>query len=394
MSSVPVHNERTIVGPGEGSLLEFLLPLAQAWGRLVIVPLLIGSAAVGASFLVAPTYQASTTLLPPQPPQSAAANALASLGALGALAGLPLGGGRSQADLYVSLMQSVNATDRLIDKFKLIEAYELKQRWQAQRELANNTVIGVGKKDGLITVAVEDTDPRRAADMANQYVEELRRLTSELAVTEAQERRAFFETQLKRAKDNLTAAQTALQASGFTLEALKAEPKAAAEGYAKLRAELTAAEVKLQAMRSAFTDTTPEVRALQDTVIALRGQLARSEAERQPQAGGGADYVSKYREFKYQEMLYELMARQFEIARVDESRQGMLIQVVDVAKPPERKLRPKRAYWGIIGSVLAFLVYATVIMVRARLRIKASEDPPGYARWLSFKSALGLRRRA
>ncbi|HMR69933.1 MAG TPA: Wzz/FepE/Etk N-terminal domain-containing protein, partial [Rubrivivax sp.] len=156
--------------PPDGSLLEFLTPLARAWRRLLLVPLLVGAVSVGVSYLVPKTYQATTRLLTQQQPSSAAASALASLGALGALSGLSLGG-RNPADMYVSLMRSDNATDRLIDQFDLFRVYDVTERWQARRELANSTAIAVGKKDGLISVSVEDESPQRAADIANQYVE-------------------------------------------------------------------------------------------------------------------------------------------------------------------------------------------------------------------------------
>ena len=388
-SVIPTEGQPATGKAGEdGSLIEFLTPLAQNWGRLLVLPLLVGVAAVGGSFIFSPVFQASTTLLPPQQTQSLAAGALASLGAL---TGLPTGGSRSPADQYVSLMLSNNATDKLIDKFKLGEAYGFDERWRVRKELVDSTTINVGKKDGLITVAVEDVDPKRAAALANQYVDELRRLTAELAVTEAQERRLFFEGQLKATKEKLAQAQAALQSSGFTVESLRAEPKAAAEGYARLRAELTTAEVRLQAARGAFTDTAPELRQLQDTVIALRGQVARSESASNPSSNVSADYVSKYREFKYQETLFELMARQFELARVDESREGALIQVVDVATPPEKKLRPKRSVYGIVGTLVAFVLLAGLVLVRARLREAERNDPVAHARWLKFKAALGFR---
>lgn len=367
-------------------LMDLLMPLAQHWGRLVVVPLLAGSVAVGGSFLVAPIYTATTTLLPPQQQQSAAAGALASLGVLAGLAG---GGARSPGELYVSLMLSTTTTDRLIDEFKLMEVYDVDKRWKARRDLLQNVGISVGKKDGLITVSVEDESPQRAADIANRYVAELRRLTSLLAVTEAQERRQFFETQLQRTKDKLTAAQVALQSSGFTVEALRAEPKAAAESYAKLRAELTTAEVRLQAARGGLTDAAPEARQLQEVVLALRAQLAKSEASRDTQAQG-PDYVSKYREFKYQEVLFELMARQFELARVDESREGALIQVVDVALPPERKTRPKRSMYGLAAALGVFVAYATFLTLRFRIRRAERHDEQAYARWLAFKASMRL----
>jgi capsule polysaccharide export protein KpsE/RkpR len=369
----------------DGSLLEFLTPLAGAWRRLLLLPLLVGSAAVGISYLVPKTYRASTTVVTQQTQSTGAASALASLGALGALSGFSLGA-RGNADMYVALMQSVSATDRIIDGFKLMEVYELSERWKARERLLDHTGISIGKKDGLITVTVEDRDPQRAAEIANRYVDELRRLTTELALTEAQGRRRFFEAQLERARRDLAAAQASLQASGFTLGALRAEPKAAAESYAKLRAELTAAEVKLQSLRSSFADSAPEVQRLQSTVSALRAQLARSETASAAQAD--SDYVGKYREFKYQEMLHEQLGRQYELARVDEQREGAVIQVIDPATAPERKASPTRSVYGILGSAISFLLLAAWVLVTARLRLAEHADPQGYARWQQFKRAF------
>jgi capsule polysaccharide export protein KpsE/RkpR len=343
------------------SLFELLSVLGQHLTLLIAGPLLAGLAALGiTTYLIAPTFTAATTFLPPQQQQSAAASALAALGPLAGLAGA--GAVRTPADQYVALMQSATVSDRLIDQFKLMQAYEREFRVDARKDLAANVRIGVGKKDGLITVEVDDKSPQRAADIANRYVDELRRMTGALAITEAQQRRAFFERQLQQTRDKLTAAQLALQASGFSQGALKAEPKAAAEGYARLRAEVTAAEVRLQTMRGNLVDETPEVRQLQATLSALRAQLAKLE-----QAGdsnGGPDYVGKYREFKYQETLFELFARQYELARVDESREGALIQVVDVATPPEKKSKPKRAIVAVVTTLGALLLLATFVLVR------------------------------
>jgi uncharacterized protein involved in exopolysaccharide biosynthesis len=230
--------------------------------------------------------------------------------------------------------------------------------------LAKNVRIGVGKKDGLITVEVDDKSPQRAADMANRYVDELRYMTSNIAIGEAQQRRLFFERQLAQTRDRLTSAQLALQASGFSQGALKAEPKAAAEGYAKLRAEATAAEVRLQAIRGSLVDDTPEVRQQQATLNALRAQLAR--LEQASDSASGPDYIGKYREFKYQETLFELFAKQYELARVDESREGALIQVVDLAAPPELKSKPKRALTAVITTMAALFALAAFVLTQRR----------------------------
>lgn len=338
-------------------------PLFQNWKRLLAVAILAGGIGYGASYLVTPTFTSTTTFLPPQQQQSAAASALASLGAL---TGLGASGVKSPAEQYVALMQSVTVADRLIDRFKLLAVYEVKYRQDARKTLEKKSQISVGKKDGLITVSVDDHDPQRAAAMANQYVEELRYMTSQLAVSEAQQRRVFFEKQMQDTKARLVSAQLALQDSGFSLGALKTEPKSAADDYARLRAEVSAAEVRLQALRNSLADGAPEVRQQSVVLGSLRSKLAELERNEAPE-NKGADYVSKYREFKYQETLFDLMAKQYEMARVDESREGALIQVVDMAKPAERKSKPSRALFTAGAALAALLIAASRLILSRRL---------------------------
>ena len=161
-------------------------------------------------------------------------------------------------------------------------------------------------------------------------------------------------------------AQQALQSSGFNAGALKAEPKAAADAYARLKAEITAAEVRLKILGGSLADGASEVRQQQAALAALREQLAR--VEQATGTSGGPDYVGKYREFKYQETLFELYARQFELARADESREGALIQVVDLATPPERKSKPKRATAALVGAAATLAVLSAFLLVQFGMR--------------------------
>ncbi len=349
----------------ELGLRELVQPLVNRWRLVVAAPVLTGSLGVLASYLITPVFVATTTFLPPQQQQSSAASALASLGSLAGLAG-GVAGVKNPAEQYSSLMQSVTVADHLIDKFKLLTAYDVRFRQDARKVLAERTQFLVGKKDGLISVSVEDADPQQAADMANQYVEELRHLTQVLAVTEAQQRRAFFEKQLQEAKARLTVAQVALQDSGFNAGALKAEPKAAAESYAKVRAELSTAEIRLQSLRSNLAEGAPEVRQLTTTVQALRSRVAEQERSDVGSRTDSPNYVGRYREFKYQETLFELMARQYELARVDESREGALIQVVDTAAPAEKKVRPKRMMFALGFAMVGTLLLGAYLIVGRR----------------------------
>ncbi|PXW97062.1 capsule polysaccharide export protein KpsE/RkpR [Sphaerotilus hippei] len=334
------------------SLGELASMIGAQWKTIAVGTVLAGVVGYGVALMLPSIYTARTVIMPPQQQQNAAAAALSSLGALAGLAG---GGVKSPADQYIALMQSATVSDRLIDRFKLMEVYAAKFRVDARKTLVKNAQISSGKKDGLLTVEVDDTDPKRAADIANAYVDELRFMTNTLAMSEAQQRRKFFEGKLEETKAKLTQAQIELQSSGFTSGALRAEPKAAAEGYARARAGLTAAEVKLQTLRGMLADGTPEIGQQQALVAALRAEVSKLE-QKEPGRDADSGYVNRYRDFKYQETLFELYAKQFELARMDESREGALIQVVDAATPPERRSKPMRFIIAIGIATAAFVL--------------------------------------
>ncbi len=363
---------------GSPGWVDVILLLLQHRWLLLLGPLVAAAAAVALTFAMRPTFTARTSFLPPQQAQSAAATALASLGALSGLVGAS-GNVRTPADQYVALMQSVTVADRLIDEFKLMQVYEERFRSETRDELAKRVRIAVGKKDGLISVEVDDTDPQRAAAIANRHVDELRRLSSQLALTEAQQRRVFFESQLGLTRDLLTQAQQSLQASGFSSGALRAEPKAAAEAYARLKAEVSAAEVRLQVLRRSLADGTPEVAQQLSVLAAMRSELARLQSSES--ASQGPDYVGRYREFKYQEALFELLARQYELARLDESREGALIQVLDTAVAPEKKSKPRRGMVAATTAVVTLMLLLIWLVARHawRLALLAPETAAGAA---------------
>ncbi len=371
-----------------GSGLDTLAAVLRRWRLLVVGPVLIGGMALAVSFTLPKVYLATTVILPPQQAQSAAASVLASLGALAGAVGSS-GGSRSPGDQYVALMQSTTLEGRIISAFKLDQVYETQYRFQTHRVLKERVLVAADRRSGLISIAVEDQDPKRAADMANAYVSQLRSLTSELAITEAQQRRSFFEQQLQRTRDRLTSAQRALQESGFDQTTLRAEPKSAADGYAKLMAELTAAEIKLKVMRGYLTEQASELQQQAALVAGLRSQVEKIEAApRSSGPGKDPDYLSRYREFKYQEALFELFARQYEAARVDESREGPLVQVIDQATVPEYKIKPKRGLIALLSALLAFMLLLTWVLGRHWLARGLANDPALVAGLESLRQAV------
>lgn len=375
----------------EISLLDLLQVMVDNLRLLILGPLAVGLVALGISFTMAPIYTAKTQFLPPQQQQSAAASMLASLGALGGLAGAATGL-KNPADQYLAFMKSVSVQDALIERFKLMERYEAKTKEDARKKLSEISRIASGK-DGLISVEIDDRDPQFAAKLTNAHVEELQKLLSRLAVTEAQQRRLFFEKQLHQTKDNLVKAEQALKSTGVNSSALKSTPAAAVETVARLKAAISAQEVKLVSMRGYLAESSPDFKQALNELAAFRSQLAKAEKD-EPSSTGGSDYVARYRDYKYHETLFELFAKQYEIARVDESREGAVIQVLDVAQPPERKSKPKKALIAIIATLAAGFVLLLWVFVRQALR-NASQNPESAAKFqglrLSARRALGLR---
>lgn len=360
-------------------LLDLAVVVAENLRLLVGGALLAGVTAAGVTYLVTPEFTGRTVILPPQQQQSSAAAALQTLGPLAGLAGAAAGM-KNPADQYAALLQSTTVANRVIETFKLRELYHASTLQDARQRLASNVRFAVGKKDGLITIEVDDTDPKRAADMANGYVDQLRRLTNELALTEAQQRRSFFEKQLRQTQERLVAAQRSLQGSGVNEGTLRAEPRAAADVYAALRAQVTAAEVRVQAMRGYLTEDAAEFKQARAGLMALRAQLSKAESVNQDAESN--DYISRYREFKYQETLFELFAKQFELAKLDESREGATIQVVDAATPPERRSWPQRVPITAGATLGAGVFLFLFVLVRNGIR-HITRDPD---------NADGLRR--
>ncbi|MFG6415769.1 Wzz/FepE/Etk N-terminal domain-containing protein [Roseateles sp. DC23W] len=363
MTQLPTEGraDNTAAREAEISLIDVARELARHWRRLIFGSFAAGAIALCATYLMTPQFTARTSFLPPQGGSGGALTAALN-SSLGSLAGLSGGAAKGSGDMYVSLLQSRTIADRLIDQFQLQQLYKTQHRFEAREVLRSVSRISFNKKDGLIAIEVDDNDPKRAAALANQYVSELRTATTNMSLTEAQRKRSFFERQLERTKVNLSAAQTALQGSGFNQSALRAEPKAAAEEYARIKAELAATEVSLDSTRSVLADRSPEVTRLSVTAASLRSQL--QALEKKTDAAQGPDYVSKYREYKYQEVLFDQIARQFEAARLEESLEDNNIQVVDQALVPEWKSKPKRASIALAVSLIVALLLAVHVVSR------------------------------
>jgi len=363
---------------GEGRILDLLIVLSRRKRLILSATLTAALLSAAVSLLLPNRYTATTTILPPQQSQSLAASMIGQLGALGPMAAMAQKdlGLKNPNDLYVGMLRSRTAEDGLIRRFDLLRIYHDRKMSDARRDLERASSIAVGK-EGFVTISVEDKGRSRAPQIANAYVDELRQLTQDLAVTEAGQRRLFFERQLELAKNNLAGAEQALketeQKTG--LIQLDGQAKAIIDSVVKLRALIAAKEVELQGMRLFSTEQNPDVKLGEEQLSGLRTQLALLERQSggpgdvQVPAGSvpeaGLQYARKLRDLKYSETIFEMLAKQYEAARLDEAKTAAVIQVLDPAIEPDRKSSPKRGLiiFGAMG--LGFLGSAGYTIVAA-----------------------------
>jgi tyrosine-protein kinase Etk/Wzc len=347
-------------------LLDLLIVFAKHKRKLLLAPLVAGAVIYGVSLVMPNYYTGSLRILPPQS-QSGAAALLGQLGALGGLAGGALGG-KTTNETYIGMLTSRTVSDSLIDRFKLQQVYKTEVRSDTRHELKAATTITNGR-DGIILVEVEDKDPVRAAALANGYASALQEMTLTLAVTEAAQRRLFFDKQLEQAKKALNASEFALKAVQEKTGLLKLDGQAQGiiAAAASLKATVTAKEVALSVMRTFAAPGNPEYMRAQQELASLRQQLAKMETA--PNQGNGdisvatskvpevgMEYVRRVRDVKYNEALFEALAKQLELAKIDEAKDSSTLQVLDNAVTPDKKSSPRRALLVLVSAAVAFVL--------------------------------------
>jgi tyrosine-protein kinase Etk/Wzc len=361
------------------SLLDILVLLTGKKRFIVRFVLCAAVLATAGSFLMPNRYEAKIVLMPPSQSSSAGSALLGQLGNMGSLGSLASMTGLSMknpADMYLAFLTSRTVEDALISRFGLVNEYHKKYISDARKELEGRTTAVAGTKDGLIRLSIEDGDPKRAAELANGYVEEFRKLSATLAITEAARRRLFFEQQLRDAKDNLTKAEEAMRKTQQSTGVLQIDSQARSliESAAILRGQVVAKQVQIQSMRSFAAEDNPELILAKQQLAALEGQLQRvagSESDTGTDINlskgrvtdSGMEYIRRFRDLKYHETVYELLAKEFEIAKLDEAREGSIVQVVDAAVVPDKKSFPPRILIIIGVTMLSFFVAAFWIVV-------------------------------
>jgi tyrosine-protein kinase Etk/Wzc len=388
----------------EINLLDYLLVLLKRKRLVITITLVLAIVTAAWSLITPKIYRAETKILPPQQSGVSGSQLLAQLSGV---AGLGLGAAaaiRTPGDLYVALLKSRPVVDVIVDRFHLVKLYETNSREEARDSLLGNLKVQDDKKSGILTVGVEDRDPKRAADLANALVEELKRFNKGLAVTEASQRRLFYEEQLKDVKESLTKAEESMKGFQESSGAVKIDDQARAviQSISILRAQIAGKEVQLKVMRTYATQQNPDIQRGEEELKGLREQLNRLEAK-----GGrsgsdplmptgsipqlGTDYVRKMRDLKFNEALFEILLKQYEAAKLDEARDATVIQVIEKAIPPEKKTKPKRTQMVMIAGIIGFFISIFAAFFMEFLE-RSRRNPDNRERFELLKQYAAIRR--
>ena len=399
-------NETTDIRPEneveeEINLLELLrvvvrnLPLiAKITGTVALLSIVV-------SLTMKNIYTAKATLLPPQKDSGGGAAALlASMG--GGLAGLAGGLGGGSADLYLGILKSRTVTDAVIKRLNLQTEFKSKNA-DDTRKMLEGLVKFQAAKDGIISITADYTDPVKAAQLANTFVDELQNKSLSLNLSKASTERSFLEKRLIVVKQDLKTAEDEMKSFQEKNKTIKADSQAAAaiEGIARVRADMVSKEVQLAALRNSMTDASPEVSSLLAAIAGLRRQLNSMSGTGMsgviPSVGNAPtiemEYIRRLRELKTQEALFEQLTKQFELAKINEARDSSSIQVLDEAVAPLRKSKPKRALIVILATVTAFFCSIFLVFIKEYLAKLSPEDSAIMAEMKgSLKGMLHLRR--
>lgn len=350
------------------------------------------------AFVIPPRFDSQTQLMPPDAQSGSgmamAAMAMAGGNSLAPIAGTLLGM-KSSGALFMGILRSRTVEDRIVDRFALRQVYGESLERDARRQLEENSSISEDRNSGIISITVSDRDPKRAAAIAQAYVEELDHLVAELSTSAAHRERVFLEERLRSVKQELDDASrdfSQFQSSSATLD-IKEQGRAMFDAAATLSGQLIAAESELKGLEAIYTVNNVRVQAIQARIAELRRQLLKMGGRAEAGGGNSAEsgdvayptirklpllgltYSDLYRQTKIKETVYETLTRQYELAKVEEAKETPAVKVLDVAKVPEKKSFPPRSEIVFLCAILLLLGASGIALGQERWRETEAEDP-------------------
>ncbi|MGB9031199.1 MAG: Wzz/FepE/Etk N-terminal domain-containing protein [Acidobacteriaceae bacterium] len=374
--------------------------MARVTAIALVVSLLI-------AFTIPKRYTSTGRIMPPDNSGSSLAMFAALAGRSGEFSGLSnlagsLLGGRNSSALFVDLLRSSTISGALIERFHLQQAWHKRYLIDTAKYLTRHSTIVDDKRSGVITVEVQDTDPQRARDIAQGYLDELNVLLNRTSIAAAHQERVFIERRLKGVEADLEQAQTALSdySSTHTTIDLPNQTRATVDAAARLQAEQIAAQSEVDSLRLIYGDTNVRLRAAEARAAELQRQLVRMGGTSAPlprdgnkdSAAAPADseelypplrqlprlavpYANLYRRVRVEEAIYELLTQQYEVARIQEAKDVPVVSVIDVPGIPEKKSFPPRLLVALILTMFATGVCAAWVLFLHRWQLVSSNDP-------------------
>jgi tyrosine-protein kinase Etk/Wzc len=382
------------------NLLDLFIALGQEKWILIVVTLLAALSGVVVSLTTPATYASRASIMPTQQAGGGGGGlgALAGLSGLGGLSGIA-SSMKSSDEMFIALMRSHSVQSSLIEQFNLKERYGARNIEEARQSLSNSVVILSDKRSGMLLIDAYDKDPKFAAQLANAHIKELNVILSRLAVTEAQQRRAYYELQIVKTQAKIPLLEVeykeAQKRSGIEVASLLSEA-------GTLPSQIAAKELQLQVLSRFATAQNPELKRLAVEISALRAQMAKYELSKsepknsEPNKPGPVvesiktNFVQKatqaYNTLKIQEALLDGYVKQLELAKVDEAKEGPAVQVVDEARAPEMRSKPERRKMVINYTIIGLIIAFVLAVLKALLRY-VNSTPAGKARWQQLKKA-------
>jgi capsule polysaccharide export protein KpsE/RkpR len=361
------------------------------------------------AFLIPKRFESTARLMPPNEgggmallaamaggrSGSASGSAGSGLGSgVGSIAG-DLLGMKSSGALFIGILQGTTVEDDLINKFDLRKLYGDRYWEDARKDLEDKTDVTEDRKSGIISIRVTDKNPQRAAAMAQEYVDELKRLLTQVDTSSAHRERVFLEERLAQVKDDLEAAEKNFSefASKNTALDIQAQGKAMIEAGATLEGQLIGAETELQSLKQIYSDGNVRVRTMQARVNELQHQVEKLGGKFDSATGSNAEpnqsiypsirklpllgvsYADLYRNAKLQEAIFETLTQGYELAKVQEAKESPSVKVIDPPNVPGKKAYPHRLLIMLVGTLLPCLFGVIWILGSAHWMEIDHQDP-------------------
>jgi uncharacterized protein involved in exopolysaccharide biosynthesis len=296
------------------------------------------------------------------------------------LLGGPIMGGIAPETINIDMLLSRRVGERVIDEFDLMDRWNFTIVEDALKRLHSHLGFTL-LENGLLKVTYEDRDPRMAADVLNQMIEELDNVHGEIAIGRAARSREFIGEQLGLREEMLYRAEEALKQFQKENEALELDEqlRAAMDLVAELTGEAIALETELEILSKYASTTSEEYVRKQREYEVLVGEL------RKLKVGDGAgdedmvrsyiprldempdlvlDYVRLKRQVEIESNVYTMLVKEFEKARIEEARDSGNVQILDPAVPPSLRSRPRRTLLVLVGGIfgLAWSVMLSLML--------------------------------